>query len=71
VVDGESAGSLTQIRGYQAPNMSLSAIPEATKARLRAEHGRLNPFALKKIIETKLRNFFTVLSHLDREPTKT
>jgi hypothetical protein len=51
--------------------MSLSAIPEATKARLRAEHGRLNLFALKKIIQTKLRNFFTVQSHLDRGPTKT
>lgn len=46
-------------------------ISEATKARLRAKHAGLNPFALKKSIEAKLKKFFTVLSNLDRESTKT
>ena len=46
-------------------------IPEATKARLRAQHAKLDPFALKKNIEVKLKNFFTVLGNLDRESTKT
>ena len=46
-------------------------IPEATKDRLRAEHAVLDPFELKKNIEAKLRNFFTVLGNLDRESTKT
>ena len=46
-------------------------IPEATKARLRAEHAELDPFALKKSIEVKLKKFFTALGNLDRESTKT
>lgn len=46
-------------------------IPEATKAKLRAEHAALDPFALKKSIEVKLRKFFTALGNLDRESTKT
>lgn len=45
-------------------------IPETTKARLKAEHQDLNPFALKKSIEAKLRKFFTVLGNLNREATK-
>ena len=45
-------------------------IPEVTKARLRTEHAVLDPFALKKSIERKLKNFFTVLSNLNRESTK-
>jgi hypothetical protein len=45
-------------------------ISEATKVRLRAEHARLDTFALKKSIETKLRKFFTVLGNLNREATK-
>lgn len=45
-------------------------IPEATKARLRAEHARLDPFALKKAIERKLKSFFTALGNLDGESTK-
>jgi len=45
-------------------------IPEATKARLRAEHATLDPFALKKSIEARLKAFFTALSNLDREATK-
>ena len=46
-------------------------IPEATKARLRAEHAALDPFELKKSIEAKLKNFFTVLGNLNRASTKT
>jgi hypothetical protein len=46
-------------------------IPEGTKARLRTEHGGLDPFALKKSLETKLKKFFTALGNLDRESTKT
>ena len=45
-------------------------IPEAMKVRLRAEHAALDPFALKKSIEAKLRKFFTALGNLDREATK-
>jgi len=43
---------------------------EATKATLRQKHAWLDPFALKKNIERKLKNFFTVLGNLDREATK-
>ena len=50
--------------------LESAATPAATKERLRAEHARLNPFALKKAIEEKLRKFFTVLGNLDREATK-
>ncbi len=45
-------------------------IPEEKKAKLRAEHASLDPFALKKSIETKLRKFFTVLGNLNPEATK-
>jgi hypothetical protein len=57
----------------QTPYQRLLAspdIPEATKAKLRAEHARLDPFALKKSIEVKLKNFFTALGNLNREATK-
>ena len=50
--------------------LGSAAIPEATKERLRTEHARLNPFALKKSLEAKLKNFFTALGNLDRESTK-
>ena len=56
----------------QTPCQRLLAspdIPEATKARLRAEHAALDPFALKKSIEVKLKKFFTALSNLNREAT--
>lgn len=46
-------------------------VDEATKAKLRAEHALLSPFALKKSIEVKLKKFFTALSNLNRESTKT
>lgn len=44
-------------------------IPETTKAQLRRQHAQLDPFALKKNIELKLKNFFTVLGNLNREAT--
>jgi len=44
-------------------------VAEDAKARLRTEHALLDPFALKKNIETKLRKFFTVLGNLNREAT--
>jgi hypothetical protein len=50
--------------------MDSPAIEAPTKARLREEHARLDPFELKKSIERKLKNFFTVLGNLDRESTK-
>ena len=50
--------------------LGSAAIHEATKERLRAAHARLNPFALKKSLEAKLRNFFTALGNLDRASTK-
>lgn len=50
--------------------MASAAVTKTTKARLRAAHARLNPFALKKAIEEKLRKFFTRLGNLDRESTK-
>ena len=46
-------------------------ISEETKEKLRAEHTALDPFALKKSIEVKLKKFFTALGNLDRESTKT
>ena len=51
--------------------LACAASPEATKARLRAEHAKLDPFALKKRIEQKLQKFFTALGNLDCELTKT
>jgi|SRR5437667_56284 len=58
----------------QTPYQRLLGSPdiaEVTKSRLRAEHARLDPFALKKSIEAKLKKFFTVLSNLNYEATKT
>lgn len=57
----------------QTPYQRLLAspdIPEERKAKLRVEHASLDPFTLKKSIELKLRNFFTVLGNLNREATK-
>jgi hypothetical protein len=50
--------------------LASADISEEAKGRLRAEHASLDPFALKKSIEHKLRNFFTVLGNLNREATK-
>jgi len=46
-------------------------IREATKTKLRAQHEGLDPFALKKSIEAKLKKFFTALGNLNRESMKT
>jgi len=46
-------------------------IPEATKTKLCAAHAGLDPFALKKSVEAKLKKFFTALGNLDRESMKT
>jgi transposase InsO family protein len=57
----------------QTPYQRLLAspdIPEAAKAKLRAQHAALNPFELKKNIELKLKKFFTALGNLNREATK-
>jgi hypothetical protein len=57
----------------QTPYQRLLASPdldEATKTKLRQEHALLDPFELKKNIERKLKNFFTVLGNLNREATK-
>lgn len=59
-------------RTPQTPYQRLLESPdiaEAIKARLRAQHATLDPFVLKKNIELKLRNFFTVLGNLNREAT--
>jgi len=73
----DKRGSKT-VRIYEAkpqtPFQRLLASPdiaEATKTRLRQEHARLDPFELKKAIEVKLQNFFTLLGNRDRESTKT
>ena len=50
--------------------LECADIPKATKAKLRAEHARLDPFELKKNIEIKLKKFFTALGNLNREATK-
>ena len=58
----------------QTPYQRLLASPdisEVTKAPLRADHTALDPFAMKKSIEAKLKNFFTALGILDRASTKT
>jgi hypothetical protein len=57
----------------QTPYQRLLASPdidEATKTSLRQEHARLDPFDLKKNLERKLKNFFTVLSNRNCESTK-
>lgn len=76
LVKREKKGGKT-VRSYekepQTPYQRLlecPEIPEATKARLRMEHASLDPFALKKAIEQKLKGFFTALGNLNRESTK-
>ena len=51
--------------------LDSAQIAEPIKAQLRAQHAKLDPFALKKSIEVKLKKFFTALGNLDRESTKT
>ena len=70
----DKRGSRT-IRRYekpQTPYARLLASPQIspkTKARLRLQHAQLNPSALKKSIEHKLRLFFTAHSNLQPEAT--
>ena len=54
----------------KARRLGSAEIPEATKARLRAEHAARDPFALKKRIEAQQKQFFTALGNRDREATK-
>jgi hypothetical protein len=60
---------IRRIIGCAAAGLRPSRAPSATKARLRAEHAQLDPFALKKNIELKLKKFFPVLGILNREAT--
>jgi hypothetical protein len=70
----DKRGSKT-VRRYekpQTPYARLLACPEISlkaKTRLQAEHAQLNPFALKKSIEQKLRLFFTAKSNLQPAAT--
>jgi transposase InsO family protein len=71
----EKRGSKT-IRIYedrpQTPYARLlesADLAEARKNKLRQAHALLDPFELKKGIERKLKNFFTVLGNLDCEAT--
>ncbi|EEF63025.1 hypothetical protein [Pedosphaera parvula] len=52
--------------GYQRL-LASPDIEAATRTRLLQEYASLNPFELKKCIEQKLKNFFTLLGNLDRE----
>ena len=64
---------MTYERGPQLPYQPLldcPTTPEATKARLRAEHARLDPFEPKDAVERKFRNLFTAPGDLDRGSTK-
>lgn len=57
----------------QTPDQHLLDSPDieaAIKPKLRQDHARLDPFALKKNIERKLKNFFTLLGNLDCEAMK-
>jgi hypothetical protein len=76
LVKREKKGGKTK-RSYEATPktpyqrlLECPDIPAATKAKLRAQHTILDPFALKKNIEVKLQKFFTVLGNLKREATK-
>ena len=70
----DKRGSRT-IRQYEKPQtpyarlLASEQVSARVKARLRAEHARLNPFNLKKNIEDKLRVFFTAKSNLQSEAT--
>ena len=58
----------------QTPYQRLLASPdidEDTKTTLHKQHALLDPFELKKNIERKLKNIFTVFGNRDRESTKT
>jgi len=70
---GSSRRTVRRYAPLQTPYQRLlesADVSKATKARLRADHARLNPFALKKAIEEKIRKSFTRLGNLNREATK-
>jgi hypothetical protein len=70
----DKRGSRT-VRRYECPLTPYARLlknPQISpnvKARLKAEHAQLNPFALKKSIEQKLRLFFTAKTNLQPEAT--
>jgi len=70
----DKRGSRT-IRRYEKPQtpyarlLNNPQISAKVKARLKAQHAQLNPFALKNSIEYKLRRFFTTQSNLQPEAT--
>ncbi|HTY87326.1 MAG TPA: hypothetical protein VMB80_07665 [Candidatus Acidoferrum sp.] len=70
----DKRGSRT-IRRYENPQTPYARllksphISPTVKAQLKARHAQLNPFALKKCIEQKLRLFFTAKSNLQPEAT--
>jgi hypothetical protein len=70
----ERHGSKT-VRIYEKPQtpyerlLASPDVEEAMKNKLRQAHALLDPFELKKGIERKLKNFFTVLGNLDCEAT--
>ena len=80
-MDGASADTLGRLRGCsnnepESTNLSRSAqraaparIPGATKATPRDQHAGLDPFALKKNLEGKPKQFLTVRGNLEREAT--
>ena len=49
----------------QTPYQRLMACPDianSVKNKLKKQHGKLNPFELKRTIESKLKHFFTLVS---------
>ena len=67
---GKTHSLASPLSGVRSQRLLASPdIPEATKAKLRAENVVLGPFALKKSIELKLRKFFTALGNLNRKAT--
>ena len=55
----------TPLTPYQR-RLASPDIAEGTKAKLPAEHAQLDPFALKKSMEVKLKKFFPALGNLNR-----
>jgi hypothetical protein len=47
--------------------LECTSIPEPRKEKLRAKHERLDPFKLKKAIETKLKRIHNILKKTDKE----
>ncbi|MFN7139574.1 MAG: integrase, partial [Limisphaerales bacterium] len=72
LISKEKKGSRYQ-RRYEAPQTPYARLIERAELdpqnrhNLKLEHQSLNPFALKKTIEQKLKVFFTALSNLNCE----